>query len=121
MQTIRRFFRKARDYQNAYHEGLIGPDVAVQLKIYKSHHMSPPFECNPNFKKYKPYGLKKQIQNKQKLDEMVHLLNEMLISDTSCTSENVVLDAVESNIYRGTEFSELLAQLEIIADDDMFD
>ena len=49
------------------------------------------------------------------------MLNEMMIPDTSCSSEMVVLGAVESNIYRWTEFSELLAQLEIIADDDMFD
>ena len=75
----------------------------------------------PRLKKYKPCELKKQIQNKQKQDEMVHFLNEMMIPDTSCNSEMVVLDAVESNINRGTEFSELLAQLEIIADDDKFD
>ena len=97
----------------------LNPTTIVQDYVYPDSFP----ENLPRLKKYKPYELKKQIQNKQKLHKMVHLLNEVMISDTSCklNSAMVVLDAVESNIYHGTEFSELLAQLEIIADDDMFD
>ena len=95
----------------------LNPTTIVQDYVYPDNFP----ENLLRLKKYKLYELKQQIHNKQKLDEMVHLLNEMRIPDTSCNSEMVVLDAVESNIYRGTEFSELLAQLEIIADDDMFD
>ena len=85
----------------------LNPTTIVQDYVYPDNFP----ENLPRLKKYKPYELKKQIQNKQKLDEMVHLLNEVMISDTSCNSEMIVLDAVESNIYRGTEFSELLPNL----------
>ena len=58
--TIRRFFRKCRDYQNAYKLGLHGPDVGAKMKVYKSHRMPPPFECTEELTKHKPYELKKK-------------------------------------------------------------
>ena len=60
MQTIRRFFRKSRDYQDAYKMGLHGPAVSAQLKVFKSHRMPPPHECSEDLIKHKPWELKKK-------------------------------------------------------------
>ena len=51
----------------------LNPTTIVQDYVYPDNFP----ENLPRLKKYKPYELKKQIQNKQKLDEMVHLPNEM--------------------------------------------
>ena len=117
MQTIRRFFRKCRDYQNAYRLGLSGPEVGDQLKVYKSHRMPPPFECSADMVKHKPYQLKKKIQQQKQLDEMRAIFDSLMIA-----SDDNTLEASKEAEYDtcGTEFSELIARLQIIAKDDTF-
>ena len=41
VDDIRKYFRKARDYEKAYRDGKIGAAVEEAVKIYKSHrHMN---------------------------------------------------------------------------------
>ena len=117
MQTIRRFFRKCRDYQSAYRLGLSGPEVGDQLKVYKSHRMPPTFECSADMVNHKPYQLKKKIQQQKQLDEMRAIFDSLMIA-----SDDNTLEASKEAEYDtcGTEFSELIARLQIIAEDDTF-
>ena len=77
------------------------PEVGDQLKVYKSHRMPPPFECSADMVKHKPYQLKKKIQQQKQLDEMRAIFDSLMIA---CS----------------TEFCELIARLQIIAEDDTY-
>jgi len=119
LSSIRRFFRKCRDYQNAYRLGLSGPDVGAQIKIYKSHRMPPPHESNEDLVKHKPYSLKKKIVEQRKLQDMLQRLNALMLNaDDDSNSETLTWHAEESGDHFG--FGALLAELEQIADDDSY-
>ena len=37
VDNVRKYFRKARDYMQAYHEGKVLDEVTKTVKLYKSH------------------------------------------------------------------------------------
>ena len=57
LQCIHRFSRKSMDYQQAYRMGFSGPDAGAQIKVFKSHCMPPPYECNKDVVKKKSYRM----------------------------------------------------------------
>ena len=112
LKTIRNFFRKCRDYQKAYSLGLKGLDVGVQLKIYKSHRMPPPHECTHSLVKNKPFDLKKKkaLEMKNELEELLQFFNSSFLVTDSESSESTAG-------YDSDHISELVAKLQIAADD----
>ena len=117
ISSIRRFFRKCRDYQNAYSLGLAGPDVGAQIKAYKSHRMPPPHESNEDLVKNKPYALKKKMVEQRKMQDMLQRFSALIL-DNNSNSDTLPFDDEKSQTAFG--FGSLIAELELIAEDDSY-